>query len=143
VSRVDLDAVRAAFAAFNRGDYDSWIAAYDDDVEFHDLGETPDTGVFRGHEGIRAWLAKLHEAWGEGFRFDPRSFTAGDGVVVVDTHANGTGMESGIPIEMTVYIVIRFRKGKAVWTKAFMDRAAALEAAGLQDQPADAAALDE
>jgi ketosteroid isomerase-like protein len=52
-------------------------------------------------------------------------------------------MESGIPIEMTVYIVIRFRKGKAVWTKAFMDRAAALEAAGLQDQPADAAALDE
>ncbi|TMK39553.1 MAG: nuclear transport factor 2 family protein [Actinobacteria bacterium] len=131
--RAEMDMLRAGFAAFNRGDYESWIAAYDEDVEFHDLAETPDTRLFRGHDGIRAWLTKLQEAWGEGFRFEPRSFTEGDGVVVVDTHAIGTGAGSGLPIEMPVYIVLRFRNHKVVWTKPFMERADALQAAGLQE----------
>ena len=98
-----------------------------------DLEETPDTGVFRGHDGVRAWLAKLQEAWGEGFRFEPMSITPGDGVVVVDTRASGVGVGGGVPIEMPVYMVLRFRDQKVVWTKSFMDRSDALEAAGLQE----------
>lgn len=125
------ETLRAGFDAFNRGDYESWIAAYDENVEFHDLGETPDTGIFHGHAGIRAWLAKLQEAWGEGFRFEPRSITRGDEVVVVESRAIGLGVESGIPLEMTVYIILRFRNGKIVWTKSYVDRAEALEAVGL------------
>jgi len=133
MSEARLAVIRAGFDAFNRSDYESWIAAYDEDVEFHDLGETPDTGTFRGHAGIRVWLAKLHEAWGEGFRFEPKSITEGDGVFVVDTRAIGVGVESHIPIEMTVYVVLRFRDRKIVWTKSFMDRTEALEAAVLEE----------
>ena len=128
-----LEAIRAGFDAFNRGDYEAWIAGYDEDVEFLDLAETPDTGVFRGHDGARAWLAKLQEAWGEGFQFEPRSITEGDGVVVVDTRAKGIGVGSGVPIELTVYTVMRYRDQKIVWTRAFLDRAEALEAAGLRE----------
>ena len=128
-----LETIRAAFDAFNRGDYESWISVYDEDVEFLDLAETPDTGVFRGHAGARAWLAKLQEAWGEGFQFEPRSITEGDGVVVVDTRAKGVGTGSGVPIEMTVYTVMRYRDQKVVWTRAFVQRAEALEAAGLRE----------
>jgi ketosteroid isomerase-like protein len=133
VSQADVDTVLAAFAAFNRGDYDSWIAAFDGDAEVHDLAETPDTAVFRGHDGVRAWLAKLQEAWGAEFRFEPRSFNEADGVVLVDTLAVATGTESGVAVEMPVHLVLRLRNHKVVWTQGFLDRANALEAAGRQD----------
>jgi ketosteroid isomerase-like protein len=128
-----LETIRAGFDAFNRGDYETWIARYAEDTEFLDLAETPDTGVFRGHAGIRAWLAKLQEAWGEGFRFEPVSFTQGDRVVVVDTRAKGIGEGSGVPIEMDVHIVLRFRDQKIVWSQGFIDRDEAFEAAGLRE----------
>jgi ketosteroid isomerase-like protein len=128
-----LETIRAGFAAFNRGDYEAWIDLYDEDVEFLDLAETPDTGAFRGHAGARAWLVKLQEAWGAGFQFEPGSITEGDGVVLVDTRAKGIGVGSGVPIEMTVYTVMRYRDQKIVWTRAFIDRAEALEAAGLRE----------
>jgi ketosteroid isomerase-like protein len=127
------ESIRAGHDAFNRGDYESWIAAFAEDVEFHDLGDVPDTGIFHGHAGIRVWLAKLQEAWGEGFRFEPKSVTRGDDVVVVDTRATGVGVGSGIPIEMTFYNVMRFRDDKIVWTKGFTDRAEALKAAGISE----------
>jgi len=128
-----LETIRAGFDAFNRGDYETWIARYAEDTEFLDLAETPDTGVFRGPAGIRAWLAKLQEAWGEGFRFEPVSFTQGDRVVVVDTRAKGIGEGSGVPIEMDVHIVLRFQDQKIVWSQGFIDRDEALEAAGLRE----------
>jgi len=128
-----VETIRAGFDAFNRGDYELWISGLDEDVVLLDLEETPDTGVFRGHDGARAWLAKLQEAWGEGFRFEPRSFTEGDGVVVVDTRASGVGVGGGVPIEMTLYMVLRFRDQKVVWTKSFMDRSDALDAARLSE----------
>ncbi len=127
------ETIRAGFDAFNRGDYELWIVGLDEDVVLLDLEETPDTGVFRGHDGVPAWLAKLQEAWGEGFRFEPMNITQGDGVVVVDTRASGVGVGGGVPIEMTVYMVLRFRDQKVVWTKSFMDRSEALEAAGLSE----------
>jgi len=127
------ETIRAGYDAFNRGDYVSWIAVYDEDVEFHDLGDTPDTGIFHGHAGIRVWLAKLQEAWGEGFRFEPKNVTRGDDVVVVETRAIGVGVGSGIPVEMTFFNVMRFRDDKIVWTKGFIDRAEALKAAGLTE----------
>jgi uncharacterized protein len=128
-----VETIRAGFDAFNRGEYELWLAGLDEDVVLLDLEETPDTGVFRGHDGVRAWLAKLQEAWGEGFRFEPMSITQGDGIVVVDTRASGVGVGGGVPIEMTVYMVLRFRDQKVVWTKSFMDRSEALEVAGLSE----------
>src|SRR6185295_5541335 len=63
-----------------------------------DLAEAPDQRVFRGHAGVRAWIAKLQEAWGEGFvRFEPQSIVEGDGAVVVDTRAKAVGGGSPNP----------------------------------------------
>ena len=59
MSQENVEVLRAGFDAFNRGDYDSWVGAFAEDVEVHDLADTPDTGVFHGHAGVRAWLAKL------------------------------------------------------------------------------------
>jgi ketosteroid isomerase-like protein len=133
MSQRPVEILQAGFDAFNRRDYDSWLAGFSEDVEVHDLAETPDTGVFQGHAGVRAWLAKLQEAWGDDFRFEPKSFTEGDGVVVADVQASATGIGGGVPIEMSVYLAFRLRDRKVVWTQAFLDRRAALEAVGLRE----------
>ena len=128
MSQEDVGILRAGFDAFNRGDYDSWLLAFAEDVEVHDLADTPDTGVFHGHAGVRAWLAKLQEAWGDGFQFEPTSFTESRGVVVADVRARATGLGGGVPIEMDVYIVFQMRDGKIVRSWGFLDRDAAMEA---------------
>jgi ketosteroid isomerase-like protein len=124
-----VEVLRTGFDAFNRGDYDSWLVAFADDVEVHDLADTPDTGVFHGHAGVRAWLAKLQVAFGDGFQFEPTSFMESHGVVVADVRANATGIGGGVPIQMRVHIVFRMRDCKIVWTQGFLDRDAALKAA--------------
>jgi SnoaL-like domain len=68
----NVEILGGGFDAFNRGDYESWLTAFSGDVEVHDLADTPDTGVFHGHAGVRAWLAKLQEAFGGGFRVRAR-----------------------------------------------------------------------
>jgi ketosteroid isomerase-like protein len=128
MSQQNLDVLRAGFDAFNRGDYDSWVGAFAEDVEVHDLADTPDTGVFYGHGGVHEWLAKLQVAFGEGFQFEPTSFTQSRGIVVADVRASATGVGGGVPIEMSVHIVFRMRDGKIAWTQGFLDRDAALEA---------------
>ena len=133
MSQPSVEILRTGFDAFNRGDYDAWLAAFSENVEVHDLAETPDTGVFHGHAGVRAWLAKLEMAFGHGFRFEPRSFTEGDGVVVADVRASATGMGGGVPIEMSVHIAFRLHDRKIVWTQGFLNRGAALEAVGLRE----------
>ena len=126
--------IQAGFDAFNRRDFEAFIALYDEEVELFDLAEAPDQRVFRGHAGVREWIAKLQEAWDEGFvRFEPQSFVEGDGAVVVDTRAKAVGGGSGVPIEMTFHTVLRFRDQKAVWVNSFIDRAEALDAAGLSE----------
>jgi ketosteroid isomerase-like protein len=133
MSERPVEILRAGFEAFNRRDYDSWLLAFSEDVEVYDLAETPDTGVFQGHAGVRAWLAKLQGAWGDDFRFEPKSFTEGDGVVVADVQASATGIGGGVPIEMTVYLAFRLRDRKIVWTQGFLNRRTALEAVGLRE----------
>ena len=126
--------IQEAYDAFNRRDFEAFIALHDEEVELFDLAEAPDQRVFRGHAGVRTWIAKLQEAWGEGFvRFEPQGIVEGDGAVVVDTRAKAVGGGSGVPIEMTFHTVLRFRDQKAVWVNSFIDRAEALDAAGLSE----------
>jgi hypothetical protein len=47
--------------------------------------------------------------------------------------ATAMGPRGGVPVEMPLHIVVRLRDQKVVWMKAFLDRAEALEAAGLSE----------
>jgi ketosteroid isomerase-like protein len=130
LSQENVDILRAGFDAFNQGDYDSWLVGFAEDVEVHDLADTPDTGIFRCHAGVRAWLAKLQMALATDSGSSQHPLTESRGVVVADVRASATGVGGGVPIEMSVYIVFRMRDDKIVWTQGFLDRAAALEAVG-------------
>ena len=133
MSQPTPEMIRASFDAFNRRDIEAWLADFAEDCEAHDLKEYPDTDVRYGHAGQRAWLASMQEAWGDDFKFEPTSILEGDGVVVVETRASGSGIGSHAPVEVIFQLVLRFRDDKVVWSQGFLDRADALEAAGLRE----------
>jgi ketosteroid isomerase-like protein len=133
MSEENIKIIQAGFDAWNRGDYESWIGGYDETVEMHDLAESPDGTIYRGHAGLREWLAKVRDAFAGGIQFATTDFIEGDDAVLVQVEAFATGAESGVPIKMTTHCVYRLRNGKVSWTQCFVGRDEALEAAGLSE----------
>ena len=117
--------------AFNRGDVDGVIATFDEGCLLEEPREMPDrpSRGFRGHDGIREWMANLRGV--AGVRFEPRSFTTGGDAVVSELAAHGQGQGSGVPVEWKTFAAFRIRKGKIARAQAFLGREEALGAVGL------------
>jgi ketosteroid isomerase-like protein len=133
MSEENVETLRRAVEAFDRGDEDEWIAAWHPDAELYDFTELPDVPQpYRGHEGVRRWATNVRSVLGD-FRMNPRAFTRLDDAVLMDIEVRGVGERSGVPVGMTVHILAWIQGGKIARTRAFLDRAQALEAAGLSE----------
>jgi ketosteroid isomerase-like protein len=68
MSQENLDAFSRGTDAFNRRDFEAWLAELDPDVEWQSALPvllTTGGGVYRGHEGLREMLRELDEALDE------------------------------------------------------------------------------
>jgi ketosteroid isomerase-like protein len=133
MSQENVEVVQSLAEAFNRGDVEGVLAAFDENCELDEPPEMPDRPRqgFRGHDGIREWMANLRGV--AGVRFKPRNFTSRGDVVISEWASGGTGAASGVPFEWTTYVVVRMGSGKILRAQAFLSRAEALQAAGLQE----------
>jgi ketosteroid isomerase-like protein len=133
MSQENVEIVRRMFDAFNRGDVDGVIATFDQGCLLEEPREMPDrpSRGFRGHDGIREWMANLRGV--AGVRFEPRRFTTGPDSVVSELAAHGEGQGSGVPVDWTTFAALRMRNGKIARAQAFLSRAEALEAVGLSE----------
>ena len=119
MSQENVEILRRAIQAFDRGDDEEWIAAWHPAAELHDFTELPDVPQpYRGHDGIRRWAANVRSVLGE--------------AVLMEVQVRGVGEQSGVPVAMMVHVLAWFRGDKIVRTRAFLDRPTALEAAGLR-----------
>jgi ketosteroid isomerase-like protein len=133
MSEESVDVVRRMFDAFNRGDVEGVVAAFDEGCELTEPPETPDRPVlgFHGHEGIREWMTNLREI--AEVRFEPRSFKSSGTVILSESASSGQGQASGVPVEWTTFAVLHMGAGRIVRAQGFLTRDAALEAAGLRE----------
>ena len=133
MSQESVEVARRMLDAFNRGDVDAVIATFDEGCLLEEPREMPDrpSRGFRGHEGIREWMANLRGV--AGVRFEPRSFTASGDAVVSELAAHGQGQGSGVRVEWTTFAVLRMCNGKIARAQAFLSRDEALEAVGLPE----------
>jgi ketosteroid isomerase-like protein len=133
MSEQNIEIVREALAAFEAGDMERAAKVVDPAVEFHGtVGGLQEGQVAHGQTEIEEkFEAQDLEAWEER-RLEPEEFIdAGDNVVVlVNEYRRGKG--SGIELESKTAIVATVRDGLVVRTQGYMDRDAALEAAGLR-----------
>ena len=131
MSRENVEVVRRAFEAFRRRDWQSFIAPFDPDIEWHDRPEAG-LGTFHGHDGVRRFFQTILEAWEH---YDARAediIGAGDQVVVF-IHQTARGSASGVDVEERIAGVFRLHGGKVCYVRIYTDRNEALEAVGLSE----------
>ncbi|MEA2140153.1 MAG: uncharacterized protein QOC91_252 [Solirubrobacteraceae bacterium] len=135
MSQENLEIVRAAWEAWERGDMEAIFALYDPaivwDQTHYGAGEL--SGVYHGHDGIkqffRAWLAPF-----ESYYAHAQEFVDAGEAVLVQIRQGGRGKQSGADVQMPPYLqVYRLRDGLAVRIEVYSERAAALKAVGLEE----------
>ena len=129
VTNEDVELMHRMLTAFNGNDVEGVLAAFDEDCTIVEPPEVPDTPQegFRGHDGVRAWMANLRGIGG--IEFTATSAEAKGGVVFSEWTARGLGQASGAPIAWTTFAVLHVRDGRILRAEAFLGEADARDAA--------------
>jgi ketosteroid isomerase-like protein len=132
MSQQNVEIVRAAFEGFLKGDQEKTAQLIDPEVEFHGtVGGLQEGEIAHGQSEIdETFEAQDLEAWEER-RLEPEEYIDAGDVVVVLLHEYRRGRGSGVELEARSAVVVAVRDGRVVRIQGYMDRAAALEAAGL------------
>jgi ketosteroid isomerase-like protein len=135
MSEENVEVVRAAWEAWERGDMEAIFAFYDPDIVWDQTRYGPGgmSGIYHGHEGIkrffREWLAPF-----ESYYARPEEFIDAGEAVVVRLRQGGRGKQSGVEVEMPPYWqVYRLQDGRAVRIEVYNDQGEALKAVGLSE----------
>jgi uncharacterized protein len=127
-----IGALRAAYAAFNRGDISAALVPFDTQIEWTEPTEFPGGGTYHGLAGVRGYLTQSRAAWAEGIS-EPEQFIPTGDRIVVFVHARVRIKDSRDWHDVFLADVYSFRNGKAVSMRAFADREEALRWVGLQN----------
>jgi uncharacterized protein (TIGR02246 family) len=128
----NLDLVKSAFDAWNRGDIEGFADHAAEDVEWLEVSGRPDGGpsVRLGRDRMRQSLESLFEAW-ESYSLQPvQIHDLGDRVLAVVREV-GRGRTSGVEIDSLWGYLITIEAGEIRRIEAYRDADRALEIAGI------------
>ncbi len=130
MSRENVEIVRAAIAALQRGDLAAMFATGDDEIEWVAPPEDPDQGTVVGPAAARDAFDTWMGTWDE-YRYElDELLDAGDDVLVSGRQAV---VVRGAEVASTIFWVVTVHDGRAVRVCMFYDRKQALEAAGMPE----------
>jgi ketosteroid isomerase-like protein len=120
----DMERIRPAYDAFNRGDFDAAAEVFHPEIVYHRAADVEQS--LEGLDGVRAFM-------------EPDVFTSqhnevhsiealGDHILVESTFT-GVGAGSGIELQQRGYHLWRVEDGKAIEFSYFVDRDEAIAAA--------------
>jgi ketosteroid isomerase-like protein len=128
MSEENVETLRRSYAAANQGDLETFLATVHPDVEFKSLIAEAEDETFRGHEGVRRWWNEVVLPLG-GLQGEPEELRdLGDTVLARNA---ATYRPGGVEVPQTIWHVVRYRDGLAIWWQFFRTEPEALEAAGL------------
>jgi ketosteroid isomerase-like protein len=131
MSEEAMNAVRAAFEPFGRGDF-SAVADLPDEFELVLAPEMPDAGTYRGEEA-RRWIANWVDSFDRLTQELVKLIDAGDDRVLAEFIQRGWTAGSDVPVELPTWSLSTLRDGELTRMELFMNRNDALEAAGLSE----------
>ncbi|MEK6327437.1 MAG: nuclear transport factor 2 family protein [Actinomycetota bacterium] len=133
MSEENVETVRRLYGLWPDRDFSSAEEVVHPDAVFDVSRNVFNPGVYRGIDGFLRFIEQVDEMWGN-FQFEPEELIdAGDNVVAA-IRISGKGRESGVEVEMQLFVIWTFREGKVLrYTGGYRDRSEALEAAGLQE----------
>src|SRR5262245_3272560 len=132
MSGENVEIVRQAVDAFNRGDRTAWLEARDPDCEMVPVDDWPDARAIRGREAVWDFYLDVAQTLSYG-RVHFEFVDAGGHKVLCHQRNEGHGQKSGADVEVDYWLVATLSAGMIVRELWFADRAEALEAAGLEE----------
>ena len=133
MSQENVEIVRTAFQAYERGNFDEALASFDSDIVYKPAQEAP---VY-GRDAVRASWERWVAEW-DGMEMTTEEVIDAGDHVIHGIHFRGRGRGSGIVVEGRSFQVFTFRARKVVRWDEFSERSEALEAVGLSEQDAHA-----
>ena len=129
MSRQNVDAVRKAFDAYRRRDWDGVVRDAHRDVDVVQPPDFAEQRSYHGHQGLLEVLRWWPSQW-EDFQVElTELIDANDDQVLWVTRQHGRGKDSGVEVAGEVAFVSTFRDGKTVRIEMFQTRQEALAAA--------------
>ena len=125
----DVEALRAAYDALNRGQLDAALAPLAEDAEWQESPELPGSDRYRGRETIRSFLTGFLESWEE-FRQEIEDVVVAGERVCLMIHLVARGRGSGAQVDARYAHVWTLRDGVGVRVEAYYEREAALSSLG-------------
>ena len=125
-----VEIVRRAHDALNNRDVEALLAECDPGFRLDMSDRVLNPDVYEGHDGIRRFLADVHEAW-ETFTWEPEDLVESGDLVLSLIRSVGRGRGSGLELDRRAAMVWAVPAERATSLTFFRDRAAAREAAGL------------
>jgi ketosteroid isomerase-like protein len=125
----NLELVRRALDAYQRGDYEALLAFMHPEVEVYSTPELANPVEAVGREAWLRWIGDWLEVW-ESFEIEALAIdSVGDHHVIADMRQYGKGKGSGIEVELRVTYMFDIRDGVATRYHLYPDREQALAAA--------------
>jgi ketosteroid isomerase-like protein len=135
MSQDNLDLVRRAYEAWNRGDLEGTFDLFDPEVEVSAPRGFPEAGTYRGRAAVRQWMEEQLLPAFEQVRVEPERFLDAGEQVVVFVRYFGRGKASGAEVRGSIVDahVVTVRGGKVQTLQMYQGTEEALEAAGLSE----------
>ena len=111
------------------------LALCDEEIQIRNPPDFPVRGLFQGYDGVRRWRDQVFDIFTNP-RVEPEDIVDvhGDGTTVVMLlRSTGTASYTGIKVDYEWGAVWTIRDGKLLLAQGYLNRADALEAAGLRE----------
>jgi ketosteroid isomerase-like protein len=134
MSQENVELALRTLDAFNRQDFDAFVALLSPDVVWEENPELPGLReVYRGRAEVREWMVAVLEVV-ENLHIEVEEVTElGDDRVFTETVLTARGKGSGVPVELRFWMVLWFAESKITRRQVSWTRDQALEAAGLRE----------
>jgi ketosteroid isomerase-like protein len=135
MSAENVDLITRHADAATRQDVDAFLATVSPDVEWEDaMFWSEPMRVYRGREEVREWFERaVVEPW-ESVRWEAEEvIPAGEDCIAAGGVNAGRGRGSGAEVKVHGWMIFWISDGLITRRQAFLDRADALEAAGLSE----------
>jgi ketosteroid isomerase-like protein len=135
MSQENVEMVREAVGAYNRGDLDALLDEYfTDDIDYRAVEGAPDDhGPIHGKAEMRAYMQDWFDTFDD-LKVEPLEvIDAGPDQAVAVVRFGGRAKLSGIEADLTFAVVYTVRDGKVARGREYWTRDEALEAAELSE----------
>ena len=124
------DAYLRANEAFNSHDFENAFFGFHPEFSWHTVADVPGPRVAYGQHGVIEQFRALLEEFPD-WRVEPQEFVeGGEDTLLVRNVGTGTGRKSGVPTRTEFTQLWRFREGRPVEVREYLDHTEALASAG-------------